>query len=892
MKISKKILFSLSVLIVAFISYGQTLLMNFYQDDAAVIFKLQHIDGQAGSYGSGPFGEGPYKYTITPFIPFYKFFELNPFGYFFVGFLLFLLAAFSLYALASELFKDKIAGFFSAIIFASAYVGSNSMLKISNSWQNNIGLILSVLMFWGLARFQHRKNVFYYFLSLGLFLLQVEFVYIRSHSLIFAILALEMIGLFPLTVLKFFGLILRQLPFWVVFYSRYLGQAVTEASISGVPIKDIIREKIELLPSLVGTLGNIFVIDKLQRYLVNIFSERVELINLLAFLFVSWLILTFLNAKKVVKLGTLVLLILCFILNRYFYSQDLYWYRGVESLLAGALGMYSTILVFAISLAIWPRSKVISLGLVFGLLNIIIQISGYLLKYPEAIFPTAHRYLNYASVGYSIVFGGLTYFYYQLLKKKNISKKFTFIPLLPVIFFVVSNTLFNFRYQKSLVEERSKPTKRFYETLRRYVPSFNKGSVFYFDIATNSKSRTQFSDFFSVGSMPNSTAIAVQYNVDRYDLSLITNYEELLAKLSQGKDSLDRLYTFYYDASLGLVDTTKNSRELLRNGSNWRDVPLEKNTPRSWNLSVDNVFPFSPVVLDFKAKVSAGYDVEYPYPQVGTKQYSREEKRKMIAYLLSKLDYYSRVKVSTLSEWMYQEKVNLSDNNVGTSWRGHRIYWHDNKHEQVTIDLGQIKNVNRVVWINWQHTLTPTSYVILISLDGKEWEVVKEVKGGKEIPDAQKVIEEFSPARARYLKMDITETLSNDAPAISEIEVVDSFFSETDPNEAENFINNPFVNIQSKIEMNEILSQAAPLLFLDVEIVTNKNKFIKRIPINRIDRMTDYSLIFSPGGTLLENVSVNLPYAPLELEIESAKLRNIGIQEAKDRGIIKEFSKN
>ncbi len=893
MKISKKILLLLLVLIIALISYGQTLLMNFYQDDAAVIFKLQHIDGPAGSYGAGPFGEGPYKYTITPFIPFYKFFGLNPFGYFFVGFLLFLLAAYSFSLLAKELFGNKKTAYFSTLIFAAGYVGSNSMLKISNSWQNNVGLIVLLLLLWSLVIFFRKNQLKFYLLSLGLFLASVQFIFIRSHSLIFSVLVLDVIlGIFPFNPIKLLKMFIRQAPFWVIFYLFYLkNETPGTFALAGI-FEDLMHGKVEILTTLFATSGSVFFPNVIQNRLINLFSANLQLLTLLSFSLSTWVILSFFGTKRGVKIVTLVILCVSFIVNQYFSSQNLYWYRNTDVRLSGALGMYAFTFLLASSFALWPKYKLLVLGILFGLFFTISQIFSYFIKYPEATFATVHRYLYYASVGYSLILGSLTFLAYSLLKRQKLSRKYIFIPLIPLVFVVAVNSLLSFKYQRTFVVETSRPTQQFYRTLKRDVPVLEKGSIFYFDVASDSRSRAQFSDFFSVGSMPNTTAIAIYYGVDRYDFSLITNYDELLSALSKNIESINKLHTFYYDSSLELVNTTNESRELLKDGSDWQDIASEENTPRSWNLLVDDVSPLSPVVLEFKAKTSAKRDIKYPYSQNGIKQYSHGEKRKMIAYLLSKLDYYSRVKISTLSEWMYQERVNLIDNDVETSWRGHRIYWHDNKHEQITMDLGQVRNVNKVVWTNWQHTLTPTSYTLLTSLDGKDWRTVKEVSKGGEIQDGKKVIEEFSATWARYVRMDITETLSNDAPTMSEIEVVDSIFSEIDPSKAENFINNPFINIQRQIEMNEILSQAAPLLFLDVEIVTDKGELIRRVPVDRINQTTDYSLTFSPGGTLLKNVSINLPYDPLELEVESAKLRNIGIREAKDRGIIKEFHKN
>lgn len=59
MKFLKKFWPHLLILFVIFISYGQTLRMYFWQDDSALIFKLQNQGPASGSFGVGIIGDGP-----------------------------------------------------------------------------------------------------------------------------------------------------------------------------------------------------------------------------------------------------------------------------------------------------------------------------------------------------------------------------------------------------------------------------------------------------------------------------------------------------------------------------------------------------------------------------------------------------------------------------------------------------------------------------------------------------------------------------------------------------------------------------------------------------------------------------------------------------------------
>src|SRR5258706_6522153 len=220
----------LIVFLTTLIAYGQTLLMYFWQDDFALIFKLQHPVEPAGSFGPGIIGNGAYKYLVTPYAALYPILGTNAFLYFLVGLLSYFVVIYCFYLVAKTIFEDKkdyISAYVATVIFASGYIGSDIMFRVINSWQTNIGLVLALISlkyFLSLIKEQsNRKQIVNYIISLGFYFFATEFVYIRSHSLIFVYLAIELIYLLKKINLK--GLIksvLRQLPFWAIFYFRYV----------------------------------------------------------------------------------------------------------------------------------------------------------------------------------------------------------------------------------------------------------------------------------------------------------------------------------------------------------------------------------------------------------------------------------------------------------------------------------------------------------------------------------------------------------------------------------------------------------------------------------------------------------------------------------------------
>ncbi len=868
------------ILAILLLAYGQTLGMYFWQDDSALIFKLQHQEEAAGSYGLGIIGDGPYKYLITPFVPMFSVFGLNPFGYFAVGFIAYGIATAAFYLFSSEIFRNKKAGFVATLIFAGGYIGSDTMFRISNSWQTNFGLTFALLSFWAYVKFfSGRFRIPFYFISLLLFYLSVEFVYIRSHSLIFPIFILDL--LFTVYFFKLRNipwLLLRQIPFWFIFYQRYMVESIGSSGVGSV-FKSILEGKPEILAGFFATLGNIFVVYSMQAKFLNLVTSREQLVLLVLFIVFSLITLNFFSTARKFKILVVVLLTAAFFLNRLFISKDIFWYRTTADFISGALGLYISVFIITLSLALRKDMKIMSLTILLGLVVASSQIFGYFIQYQEAIFSTTHRYLSYSFIGYSMVLGGIIYAFF-LKGKKKLS-----VVLLGITLF--TNIYLGFSYQNKFLNEVSRPKEQFYKELKNEIPEIKKGALFHFDIDGRNFYRQQFNNFFSVGSMPESTALAIYYGVDRYDVSLIGEFDELLYKLSLKQADLDNIFNLYYGPD-GLTNVTEETRSLLRNGSKPEKVEIEK----SGNL---NTKPLTPMLLTVKARVVPDTaSIIFPYSLSGQNigAESFQEKKMMLDFLLSRGEYFRTVSPSSLSEWKFQETVYVSDNNPDTSWRGHRIYWHEKRHEQLNLDLGTVKKIGKIVWKNWTHTLTPTGYTIELSEDGKNYKTVKKVINGPERIDGEVVEENFDDANARFVRMDITATLSNDAPAISEVEVIDSLYDGINISKAIAFSFNPFEYVENMEEMEFILSRAAPLIEVVADLETDKGGVTSQSPVENLNTVKDYEFILSPGGTKIKSLNLSVKNAPVKMHIESAEIRNLSLDEIGLRGLIKEFKEN
>lgn len=833
-----------SVLAIAFLAYGQTIFMYFWQDDSALIFKLQHLNGPAGSFGSGIVGEGPYKWLVSFFVPFFKFFGLNPFWYFLVGFLSYLAVIFVFYLFVRELYDKNSFPYISTLIFSSGYIGSEIMFRIINSWQTNIGLILALMSFLFFVKFlRNLSSPIYYVLALALFYLATELVYVRSHSLIFPILILDIVlTQIPTNYKKIFHLLVRQLPFFFLFYVYYLVGVPQETSGFTFVLGEVLHGKVEILAGLFGTIGNGLAPNYFQNKILILLPSRVNLVVLLCFASLVYILVRYFKRSWKFLVISLLLLGGGFIFNRFLIEKNVYWYRSRSDYLSGEIGILASIFVTILASLYWKTKKEASLIISLGFLFFVSQILGYFAKYPDTLFSTTHRYLSYASLGFAIFYGGIA----MLL-----GRKYSYV----VIGIIVTvNIILGFSYQNSLLAERSSPTRKFYSDLKMSLPSINKGAIFYFDVKSEPLYQNQFREFFSVGSMPDSTAVAIYYGLDRDDIKLITDQNELLYILATTENGLENLHTFYYGDN-GLVNTTEQAKKALE------------------GIKTTEIFPGSPLLV--RVAVQA-------LPQ----NISRpdESSMRLLKYLEDKLEFIKHSKATSLSQWRGQEVNYINDGNLETSFRGHRIYWHDHRDEKIVFDIGAIQNINRFIWTNTTNTLTPIEYTINGSRDGKTWSNIYTQKSGQELFAGQRMAISFPETPARFVAMEITKTVSDDSPAISEVEILDTDISDADLKRLPEFLLGP--------QILYFYPKSAQFLKLELETTTDKGKVTSEKSLLFTNGSNNYSYFIIPGGTKLINHKILSPNQNLSINYKTVEIRNLSLKEIIRLGVIKNYAKN
>lgn len=522
-------------------------------------------------------------------------------------------------------------------------------------------------------------------------------------------------------------------------------------------------------------------------------------------------------------------------------------------------------LIILVFILLFKRNKLLWFAIIFIMGNYL----TYYLLYSSSPSGTTQRYLTPSFVGLAIFWAVLFRSLFQN------SKAYALFSLAIIVFYLVNVNL----YEADIIKTRSVPTRIFYQTLRKDIPKVPKGAAIFFDTRDDGVSKNEIANFFGVGSMPNQTAIAIYYGIDRYDLYMPETFNELLLELRDGLTTPDKIYTFYYSSKGGLIDTTKNTRKILFGKNSTVDVT---------NPDKINYMFSSPIKVNFNLSYSIDMNkITYKTSHINLENY--------LKYLVSQDQYYQTVSATSSSEWKYQEIRYITDKDPSTTWMGNRLYWNDNHKEAVFLDLGKMEEVGAIKLTLGAKVREPAKHAYACSQDTISWSDL----GIFSIPpafDSQIVIDKVSPKLCRYIKLMITETPNEDAPQLAEIEVIDNAFRDNNFQLADDIKNDPYAFLRSAND-RDLVDSYIKQIGLNSQICwhTDGQSNIDNPSCSNLsikdNNPTDYSVVIPPSGTRLKKVYLSgIPEAVYQM-------RNISIiplsyKDIKDGGMIIDYSKN
>lgn len=911
----------------------------FWTDDWDLFLRVTHPNLELWGMKPGWFGSGPYRYLHTPFMPFFPIFGLNPTPYFIGSIFVYFIATVSVFLLFLEITRKKSLAIGAAAIYASSgYIGSYTIFHLSNSYQNLGAVIFTTLTLWLLAKYYRTNNVLYYLLSIFLFYASLEIENLRAHGLIFLV--------FGLTILfakwkKSLGNILLNLakliPFVLVYrqlYSATLGSGQTTTV--GAFFYTMGRDKVfAYFINPFASFSNVIIPDNITKFVYNFFGNSKNIIIpevFLVLIFISFaLFITFKNKNVLGKylVGLLICIeVLYFIFNRWAIGQPILSNLEAHAGFTSILGMTMLLSFLLISFQLWVGKKEgFSKLILFGIVLIFGHYIGYFIGIPSySYLITTDRYLTPSVVGTALVLGTLFY----IIKINRLKVNLFFILCFAYGLYLVF--LMNVA-SYTTVQDVSKPTKRIYDTIRKITPDIPRNSILLLDIEHGSNLR------YLVGSSFPSTAFALFYGFPNRVAS-VRSFGEYLYNVKMGQMKLDDLLSFYI-GQWKVVDTSHDIKSLLKNPTNATNLDFSKwvsNTPFSNqnNLFTTGSFvlerekdsvgvnPQIEAVIDYRSIVPTMLsltiignpvnlaDKKFPYSDVSTTvrdevikedlanlaveesidQSSCKDMSLFIALDKEHKEFVDTANIDVTSQTKYSEKEFLHDGLINTNWSGHVLDWAAEKKMEVNIDLGVVKPVTALVWVNYLERTTPTQYSILGSEDGKQWKKLKEVNKGKGRLDGEFVLENFPKADARYIKMIITDILIRNAPAMSEIWTSSLTGVIGLNNYSRQLIDNPMLCPLKDInEYTDIIGSLDSKTKARIWWLTDSWENFSENNSKEISIIVDgqphvYNIFIPAQATILEKIKINNFQLPIDLTVQNASIRSLTFKEIDEGGYI------
>ena len=883
--------FNIFLILVVLISFGQMLWMQVWEDDHALFFKLAHIKEGAGYFGEGPFGVGVYSYAATPFIPIYWLFGHRIEAYFGFLLLLYVITTLFVYKVFSKILGEtsgKVAGF----LYAAGYIASDGVWRMANSATSSISLVVISLFLICYWKFYKDRKLFFYFLALFFYFLGVEFEISRMHYFIAVVVLIEFIFFaFKKPVGSLIAAIVRLAPFVIICVLK-----VASSDPRGVFFQDFVLAifRLDFLKyfGFISSVGNLVFPD----WLTNLFSEWDKhssvgairptvlfLITLPGIIF--WLTLKGNSLRKVLLPLFLLVTYLWAFLAKGLFSTPTHSLAPSEYFVL-ALGGY--VLIFAaLTFLLLKKGRDLFL---FLFLWMLINISIFSAVSPQVVLPTIHRYFSHS---FFALVGILALLFSSFEKKKILGKLGKGL----IIIFGITNIMQSVTLENNILLTRSFPVKKFFEQFSSYVSEVKRGDVFYFDVSDSSQH--YYRHAIATAQMPETTAIAWRYEIDRYDLKLTNDFGELLKIVEEDKTPAEKIHTFFY-LEKNLVDTSYKTREFLEGNSKDKIIlpglPISSNeilTPgelgTTWKQEDIILNIEKPVDSEVPTKVrllisaTAARNLTFPLTQSafsldevsGVFWTSDSERMKAFDYQNLKKKFIDSSTYAVSSEWQNRRLKNVSDSDPESVWQSDRTVWGEEK-TFIQIALPELEEVSKVVWLAGSARNFPVAYEIEISEDGGNFRVIKSVYDTGADPTKPQVVN-FEPVYARFIRMIITQTLNTDSPMVAEFWPVSSRHADLDIIWAEDFLGSPLSYVDSDSSFNQTLKNVGGKGKIKVYWLTDKSNLWQTNENSKIDVVYNgkagwYKIMIPASGDSLLRLRISDFSFPGTVNLENAEI--------------------
>ncbi len=371
------------------------------------------------------------------------------------------------------------------------------------------------------------------------------------------------------------------------------------------------------------------------------------------------------------------------------------------------------------------------------------------------------RYRYFAFAGTSIIIAGILIIFYEWIGKHLDIKKAKKILFSIVSGVVIVNLLFIWEIEKETYISTYKPAKEFYKQFNTYFPTLPKEAAFY--IYPHASGLSDYLlEWYFIKDSPYPNLRGQPFRIE-------SQIGAVLSKIKEKKMNLDNTFFLDYDSQKGLLNKTKEVRNLLLSQQNYSLKP-KKNIGNNYNTETfDGVNVETPYDLQVTMASSLGNFIYGKSP-------NERLFKALVDYNLDRKNYLDTAAIKTAptmsqrpeEPFLHVVPENLIDGNVGerSSWIADAIpAW-------MQVDLSKEIDVYAAAWGSQPgSTRIPATYSFFSSNDEKTWTEIKTVKNNSK-PSAIDIFDK--PIRARYIKMVIDTTDSGDFAKIDELEVISS----------------------------------------------------------------------------------------------------------------------
>lgn len=492
------------------------------------------------------------------------------------------------------------------------------------------------------------------------------------------------------------------------------------------------------------------------------------------------------------------------------------------------------------------KRKIFILFLSINLANI----AAYAAYTPEVIYATNYRYLAHSFLAFSVILG-----IFSISKNKLV----TYLIVILGLTFLTMNV----RQQYTILNERTKKIVLFYDSLQKEMPAIPKDSVIYFDIQDNDYAKQMYKVSFSVAEMPETTAIAWRYGIDRYDFKMPSSYLEFTNIVKEDKTPIDKIFTFWI-SDQGLINTTDETREYFKGKDNFKVLCSNQIIKDGEIICERKINSVKPIEITFRLSAFASLNNYKKSTNINNPIYQDlNQINKSFSYQQDRTTILKNSIYTASSIWKDRTIENIHDGDINTIWQSDRVAW-GKEDTNLVIKLPYQMQVSKFYFIEGHKNNIPTEYEIEISDDGSTWK-------------------KLDNSLVKFVRMKIIKTSGGDSPQIAEAWVIPAKYGDMNIIDVENYLSMPFAVVNNQSEFDKLVEKVKSQGKIKVFWKGNQSEkwiseFKNTIDVTYDGKIREYKMIIPAGGTIVESFKFESVTIPGEIIIYnvSSKSAKVG----------------